>query len=315
MKTNPYEIASKADSVMLARNRELETVFERLAGSHVSAIAPRLFGKTALLGEVARRAKERGFALCLAWDLRHHTPANDDEFYVALCRELEGQVTVPGYDLPKWFAEFGTTFEIIKGVFQELDKNGQRLLVILDGIDGVLQAGTFTQNVWDNLRDLADISCVRFLTASRRPLRQLCPPDSKTSPFWNIFHPTPVRFGAFQAGDWPSILQPLQEKGIVVEESGRKDLLNWTGGIPLLTVAVCGRLFDEFGEGQVVTKTEVDAAAQKAALDFRDHIATLWDDLPTEAQLDLLDLANSKELSRAARALTALCDGRIALAG
>jgi hypothetical protein len=302
MKTNPYEITCRPDSAMLGRERELQTLFERLAGNHVSVIAPRLFGKTMLLREVGRRAKEHGFAQYIAWDLRHHTPASDEAFYETFCGEMGRQLCMPGQDLEKWFREFGASFEVIKAVFQELQKTDRRVLILLDGIDGVLQAGTFTQNVWDNLRDLADLSCVRFLTASRSPLRQLCPPDSKTSPFWNIFHPTPLRFGAFQTWDWPEVLRPLLDKGVTLEESGRKELLNWTGSIPVLAIAVCGRLFAGFDKGQVVAKAEVDTAAQRVAQDFRDHITTLWNDLPTEARLDVLEMASQKEIGRAGRA-------------
>lgn len=301
MKANPYEIPWPSTRPILGRERELQIVFDRLFRNHVSVIAPRLFGKTALLREVARQAKERGFAQCLAWDLRHHTPRNDEEFYVTLCREIERQVNVPEQNLSEWFREIGTTFEAIKGVFQELEHKGQQVLIVLDGMDGILHGGALTQNVFDNLRDLADLTCVRFLTASRSHLRQLCPPDTKTSPFWGIFLPPPFRFCAFQSADWPGVLQPLLNKRITVDESGQKEILNWTGGIPVLTMAVCGTIFARFDQGQVVAKADVDVAAQQVARDYRDHIEMLWDDLPTEARLDVLDLANYKELSRAGR--------------
>lgn len=299
MSVNPYQLGNRPDAPLLGRQQSLKLVWQRLEQQHVCVIAPRCFGKTRFLREVARLAPANGFFQCLAWDLKRHTPESDAAFHQALSREMERQLQVPGQDLAEWFREMGTEFEAIKGVFQELDRAGQKVLIVLDGVEGVLQAGLVTKNVWDNFRDLAELKGMRFLTGSRLPLRQLCPPDSKTSPFWNIFHPTPVRFGAFQSDDWENVLQPFAGRGVTVDASARKELVNWTGGIPVLVMAVCERLFDTCADGQTLSKPEADAAAERVMADYREHIEMLWEDLPTETRLDVVELAQNRERPRA----------------
>lgn len=299
MNSNPYRVLDRPDGLLLGRSQPLKLVLDRLNELHVCIIAPRFFGKTRLLRQVARVATENGFSQCLVWNLWRHTPNNDEEFYQSFSQEIERQIEAPGQDLTEWFQAMGTGFEAIKGVFQELDKARQNILLALDEIEGVLQAGSVTKNVWDNLRDLADLTSVRFVTASRLPLRELCPLDSKTSPFWNIFHPTPVRFGAFQPNDWADVLQPFAARKVTVDESARKELNNWTGGIPVLVMAVCERLFAECSDGQTLSKTDADAAAEQVMRDYREHIETLWGDLPTAARLDVVELARRREISRA----------------
>ncbi|HOW63729.1 MAG TPA: AAA-like domain-containing protein [Candidatus Paceibacterota bacterium] len=297
MTENPYPLGDRRDARLLGRCQALKLVLERLNKLHVCVTAPQRFGKTVFLREVARVATANGFSQVLAWDLKRHTPGTDEEFYQSLCREMERQLQVPGQDLAEWFREMGPSFETIKGVFQELCEAGQKILVVLDAVEHVLQAGLVTKNVWDNLRDLADLSGVRFLTGSRFPLRQLCPLYSKTSPFGNIFHPKPVRFGAFQSDDWPGVLQPFAERHITLDASARKELVNWTGGIPVLVMAVCEGLFESCQDGQTLSKPEVDQAAEGVVKDYREHIDILWADL-AESRLDFWELATQSEKSR-----------------
>jgi len=299
MSENPYQLMDRPDAPLLGHRQALRLVQQRLDKLHVCVIAPRLFGKTRLLRQAAREAPANGFSQCLVWDLKRHPPGTDDEFHASLCREMERQLKVPREDLVEYFKGLGTQFESIKGVFQELDKAGEKVLVVLDGVEGVLQAGSVTRNVWDNLRDLAELSSVRFVTGSRLPLRQLCPSDSKTSPFWNIFHEKPVRFGAFREDDWPAVLEPFGARRVILDDSARKELVNWTGGIPVLVMAICGGLFESCRDGETFGKAEVDSTAERVLGDYRDHIEMLWHDLPTETRLDLVDLASRHETSRA----------------
>jgi hypothetical protein len=108
-----------------------------------------------------------------------------------------------------------------------------------------------------------------------------------------------VRFGAFQDDDWPGVLEPFAKRQIELDDSARKELVNWTGGIPVLVVAVCGGLFESCRDGQIFSKAEVDSAAEGVIADYCDQVEMLWHDLLTESQLDLVNLASQRERSRA----------------
>jgi hypothetical protein len=79
--------------------------------------------------------------------------------------------------------------ELLDLVFQELEQQKARLLVILDGFDHVLAGTGLTRNLWDQLRALGQRASLTLVTGSRRPLRELCKTEeSRTSDFWEIFY-------------------------------------------------------------------------------------------------------------------------------
>jgi hypothetical protein len=91
---NPYQLIDRPDAPLFGHAQPLKLILERLNELHVCAIAPRLFGKTRLLRQVARLALESGFSQCLIWDLKRHTPQTDEEFDQGLAREMERQLQV-----------------------------------------------------------------------------------------------------------------------------------------------------------------------------------------------------------------------------
>jgi len=213
----PYQVRGAGIALLLGREQELKLLIERLWQLHISVVAPKAFGKTVLLHGLRQRITRDGaggvFQECLYWDLRHRVPRSDEEFYSAFSQQVAAQVRPEGENLEKLFGDPAKRrFENIEFVFSEiLKEQKRRALLIFDGMDNILQSGEVSKNVWDNLRALAEIRSVRFLTGTRRPLSELCASEeSRTSDFFNLFHQNPLRLGTLNADDLSAFLGPIQ---------------------------------------------------------------------------------------------------------
>jgi hypothetical protein len=273
---------------------------EKPTPDHVSVVGPRYVGKTVLLNEVAAyfASGHNPFDACAYWDMRHGAPDSDAEFYRSFARQLVEPVKRINPDAGEVLAETdGGTFETLRLVFETLNEEQKKILVILDGLDGVLLAGALTRNLWDSLRSLAEFSSLRFVTGSRRRLRELCSsPESKTSDFWNLFAPNPVSLEVLKDDDWNDLLVPFEERKLSFLPGARTELANWSGGVPVLVSLLCRRLWEEMKEGETVTNEKVNTVAQSLLSDIVDYLHELWNDCTEEERGDLAELAQGREL-------------------
>ena len=241
-------------------------------------------------------------------DLRHDTPGSDGAFRRRFAEEIKatfqpdlwGSSDQPAlwesfemFELSEYLdIENETSHESLDLVFTELEDRGARMLVVLDGLDYALTGTGLTRNLWDQLRSLAQKTSLRFVTGSRRPLRKLCKTEeSRTSDFWEIFYDTPIRVAALDDSDWDAFLQPLLDAGCAFDESARKEIANWTGGVPLLVCALLQKLWEQYRGTPRLSKLEIDRAAGAVLGERRELLAELWDDCDVELRADLGALA------------------------
>lgn len=301
MNDGPYQVLGDGVPRMLGRKR----LFRKLLGhllkdtpDHVCVVGPTLFGKSVLLNHLGAHFKSEDdhYLTAVYWNLRHGTPGTDAEFRRRLVEQVKVALKPVRADLAEDLdPEDEDPFELLDIVFEEMQSEGLRLLAVLDGFDHVLGEGTITRNFWDRMRDLAQRGSLRLVTGSRRRLRELCKgEDSRTSDFWEIFYDTPLAVGCFSEDDWDGFLEPFASKGVHVEEPARKELANWTGGVPILAASLAQRLMGDSAVTNLVTKPVVDRVAGAMANDSPESIRQLWDDCPIEVQSLLADLAGGE---------------------
>jgi hypothetical protein len=134
-----------------------------------------------------------------------------------------------------------------------------------------------------------------FVTGSRKRLRELCKTEaSQTSDFWEIFNPNPTRVGRLEDHDWDGFLQPFTSRGIAFDGPARKELQNWTGGVPVLAAALLAILHDGTADGATVSKNEADTAATEVLGGYGDWLDELWEDCTAEMQARLVDLCKGE---------------------
>jgi hypothetical protein len=153
-----------------------------------------------------------------------------------------------------------------------------------------------SKNLWDTLLSFAELSSVRFVTGSRRRLREICQSrDSQTSDFWRIFADPPFLLGAYAAHDWDPVLAPLAARGIILQPGARTEVVNWTGGIPVLVNGLCGRIWTE-EEDRTVTGPEINEHAVRLLDEAPEYLRALWEDPREEERGDLATLATGQGL-------------------
>jgi hypothetical protein len=266
---------------------------------HVSVVGPCHYGKSVVLQHLAEvfRPGLGEYLTSAYWDLRHNTPDTDTDFLKRFGSVLKSALMPVNQDLASYIE--GTDAPIgdeVALVLNELASEKKRLLVVMDGFDHILRSTSISRSTWDRLLDFSRSTSLRLVTGSRQKLRELCKSeDSATSDFWAIF-PNPVRLGAFEEHDWDGFLLPFASRAITFDSSARKELVNWTGGIPVLAAALLRLAFDSTADGRNLAKSDIDGFAIQTADDCREVIADLWDDCPSETQAEYIDLHTRKEL-------------------
>ncbi len=287
---NPYQVLGPSVPDVLGRAALLGRIDNHLrkpSPDHVSVVGPAHYGKSVLLRHVASSygTGAGGFVAASYVDLRHPVPTSDREFMRRLATEIKTVLQAARSPLAEWIEE-DAGHEELGAVLDELHE-GERLLAVLDGFDYALAGTGLTRNLWDQLRTLAQRSSLRLVTGSRKPLRETCrTEESRTSDFWEIFYDTPVRVGALDDGDLNAFLQPLRDAGCEFDEPARKEVANWTGGVPLLVVALLQKLWED-RRGKRCSKPEIDQAAAAVLGGRRQLLDALWENCDDDLRADL----------------------------
>ena len=305
MTANPYQVLGATPPPMLGRAALVERVNRHLlkpSPDHVSVVGPAHYGKSVLLQHLAEAhragSRHRHYLTTVHVDLRHAEITCDDDFKRRLAEALKAALD---QERPEHAAHLDprdeNIHEMLGLIFDELAP--ERVLVVLDGFDHVLAGADLTRNLWDQLRALAQKPSLRLTAGSRLPLREVCrTEESRTSDFWEVFAPTPIRVTALDEDDLRAFMQPLLDTGCTPDGSARREIANWTGGVPLLVCALLSRLYDSLGTTSRVSKPAVDQAAEAVLDEQRELLAALWDDCDLQLRSDLAVLAN-EDIARA----------------
>ena len=298
MTENPYQVLGASVPKMLGRAAlvgRIEGHLLKPSPDHVSVVGPAHYGKSVLLRHLAIRHREGSsrYLTTVHIDLRRNTPTTDGAFKRRLAEEIRTALQPHRPDLSDLLAFEDVGFhELLVLVLDDLEKSGAPLLAVLDGFDYALAGAGLTRNLWDQLRSLAQKTSLRFVTGSRRPLRELCrTEESRTSDFWEIFYDTPIRIAALDDADWGPFLEPLLATGCTLDEPARKEIVNWTGGVPLFVCALLQKLWERFREASLLSKSDIDQAAAAVFDERHELFAELWDDCDVELRADLGSLA------------------------
>ena len=226
-------------------------------------------------------------------DLRHAPPVDDAAFRRRFAEAVKGALAKPLPDVASYLdLDDPGLHELLGLCFEEMEQKRARLLVVLDGFDHLRSGSGMTRTLLDQLRALAQRSSLRLVTGSRRPLRELCKTEeSRASDFHEIFYPTPVVVGPFADEDWDDLVAPLVAKSVVVDGSARKELINWSGGVPVLAAAMLERLASCTHDGQTLSKVDVDAIGTDILGQPPTFLQDLWEDCSQELRSDIAVLA------------------------
>ena len=299
MTTNPYQVLGSSIPPLLGRAALFRNIKQHLLKpqpDHVSVIGPKHYGKSVLLRHLAEAHRTgSGRYLTTAYiDLRNDTPMSDRTFLRRFAKGLKEVLATVRHDLSEYInLEHPEIYGELEDIFEDLNDTRVRVLVVFDHFDDVLAGAEYSRTLWSQLRELAQKASLRLVTGSRRPLRELCrTEESRTSNFWGIFYDPPVRVTALDDDDWPGFLRPLEDTGCALDQSARKEIVNWTGGVPVLVCALLRNLWDKH-HGAHISKPEIDQAAETMLEEQGQLLPDLWAECDQALRSDLAKLGNA----------------------
>lgn len=294
MSENPYRVHGTGIPPLYGRTNLVRAAVE--ARDHVSVVGPKLYGKSVLLKHVASLPGRLGdhYVASVYWDLRHGTPGTYETFLRGFAERMRRTLLDDHADIADWLVPSDDDCAADLGdAFDDLEERGYRLLAVLDGFDHVMAQAGITRDLWDYMRALAQRRSLRLITGSREKLLDLTrTEESRTSDFWEIFgDPLPV--GCFDDDDRRDFLRPLDSSGIRLDDSARKEIWNWTGGVPVLAAELASRLCSEAPNNVTLSKSHVDSIAEVLVKTPPESLRALWYDCPAKLQSDLVELARA----------------------
>jgi hypothetical protein len=163
--------------------------------------------------------------------------------------------------------------------FERLSQEGVRLILCLDKMEELTKRRSEFEVVLEELRAAGQMGQVGLLTASGRPLADLCQNDGLISPFHNIF--IQDYLGLFSEREWKSLVTGR----MFILEPELDAIQRLSNGHPLYTQLAARNLWDArqgIGESDWETRT-LEKLAQ--------HWASQWDHLWPNEQAALRTLA------------------------
>lgn len=278
---------------------KMKASLTKLLPDHLQVTGARFSGKTVVLHELVNILSQdkNTYISVLIWDLGHKTPATDEQFLSAFAKKLASGLAE---NYPEYAELLQTSkddlYADITDVLEMLKEEKKRVLMIMDGFDKPLENGKLTRNLWDQLRELAQLSSLRLVTASRRRLRELIRnPQAQTSDFWNIFNSEPIHIGCFDDNDLNELLKKLPD--MKFDQGAKTELWNESNGYPVLLLGILNTLSNTSSNGNVSSKNVCDAAIL-ALVVLRDQLESLWSDCPASSKDLLLRIIDENTISR-----------------
>ena len=298
MSETVFPILGSVDVSLVGRERLMQSIWSDLTKgepNNLSVVGPKYMGKTVLLKAIADRARQTSspYDLVVYWEVGQSPPKSDEAFIEELGKKLRESMSSTDFQIYSDELSQDQSFGALREVMDLLESDGYRVLMIWDGFDKPLSQGLLSGQLFGQLRSLFYGKCHKVITATRVTQTELTRSQQvEDSPFWNIFDVTPVRTGPFDEVD---IQAALERAGLTAMQGGMKELSNWSGGHPVILLALLNRLV-AFGVTEF-DNAGTNAAATAVAEDLSSFLDNLWNSIGPNVQESLSALAEAGELA------------------
>lgn len=277
---NPYLNRSMIRSVdeFHGRRRELQRVLSRIGAptpQSVSLVGERRMGKSSLLWHLSQpEIHGDSFAspsACLfaLLDFQGH----QDLDQAACCALLAQRLAEAAGNRLALPPDTQGGLEQLRATAEAASEAGLRLVCLFDEFETVTRNASIGPEFYGLLRSLANSHDVAFVTASRRPLQDLChSQEISESPFFNIF--SEVRLGPMADDEVHElIVGPSASVGapLVGLEASIRDL---GGRLPFFLQIACSTAMECLAEGGEVDAKRLEQGFLEEA---KSHFHYLWE--------------------------------------
>ena len=272
--------------------RFYETIFNRQS---ISLLGPRHIGKSSFLWYAALPEVRARFPYDLSrhifvlLDLREYLQKTSEDFFHSVSKEMIAQSAKVGLTLQV----DGKGEDEFSSVLDQIAELGFYPVLLLDGFDKVTRNEHFGPGFFWFLRAQASVGLVSYVTASIKPLYEVCHPDIVGSPFFNIFYPytlealTPEEAHAL-------ITVPSERAAMPFTDTEVALVLKLAGRHPFLIQRVCHVLYEEklLHDGGEVDEQRLKNLAYR---DLLPRFQSTWEELSEAQRILLQDEAQQKK--------------------
>ena len=277
------------------RQREIERVMARIDSptpQSVSIVGQRRIGKSSLLWHLTQTEIHTRYL---------QTP----ECYLFALLDFQGMQHL---DQEGFCRQFGHTlnaavdfevpelrdFSAVEATVQELDRAGMRLVCLFDEFETVTRNAGFGAGFFGFLRALANGYPVAFITASRRPLQNLChTQEISESPFFNIF--AQIRLGPLSSAEVHSLITaPSAAAGLPLEPHCDA-IVALSGRLPFFVQMACSATFECLVEKEE-EQLDIDQVERRFLEEADAHFRYLWEGCEEEERQVITLLANAQNV-------------------
>lgn len=269
--------------------RFYETVINRQS---ISLLGPRYIGKSSFLWCASLPEIQARFPFDLSrrifvfLDLREYLTKTCEDFFHSVSKEMLTQSAKVGLTLR---AE-GKGEDEFSNILDQIAELCFFPVLLLDGFDKVTRNEHFGPEFFWFLRAQASIGLVTYVTASIRPLYEVCHRDIVGSPFFNIFYHYALEALAPEEA-LALITEPAQQAALPFTATEVTLVQKLAGRHPFFIHRVCYVLYEE-----KLSQGEVDELSLKnlAHKDLLPRFQSIWEELSAPDQMLLQDEAQQK---------------------
>ena len=274
----------------VGRREDIDWALTRVGAAtpqSVSLIGERRMGKSSLLWHLSQQEIHGQYVtpseyLFVYFDCQGHQSGEED-FCSALGEHLheaaDDRLSVP---------DCGTVADVDRAV-HALDQAGHRLVLLLDEFEAITRSGLFGPEFFGALRSVAGQYGVALVTASRRPLHELCYNDDiRQSAFFNIF--AARRIGAMSDADIHTLIEQPSAAAKVPLAPHAECLLRLGGHLPFFMQIACCAAFEQLvaSDSETLDPVALDAAVMEEG---RAHFEYLWGSFDDDQRATALAIA------------------------
>jgi serine/threonine protein kinase len=299
---NPYlnRVMIKNPSDFCGRATEVRRIYSRLTAAHpqsVSVVGERRIGKSSLLNYIYHPTSRRRF-------MKNHENA------IVAYMDFQSKLK---FDVEK-FIEFlfnMFTFECKNGhdyrnrekspdelgeVINELDKEGKRVIILMDEFEAITRNERFDESFFSFLRSLANSFKVAYVTSSREDLQKMCHnKDISDSPFFNIFSNIPL--GPFTREEAIELITLPSEREGVPLAAHVETILDMAGYFPLFLQIACANVFDHLDDNPT-QEPDWQRIKQVFMEEADPYFRSVWERLDPPSRENLSRIAERRSTSK-----------------
>ncbi len=285
---NPYssrKMITKADA-FYGRQQELQQVYGQLQNAQsVSIIGPRRIGKSSLLyclalPDIQKRAGAADYfpkTVFVYVDLLSKSTYTPAEFLSILLEEI---YNARAPEVPEIPAE--VTYRQFEQHIKTLClREDYKIVFLLDEFDTITNNPQFNEAFFSHFRSLGNHYPISLVTASHKPLYELChSEDVRSSPFFNIFQTVPLKLMSYK--DAIQLIEfPAQQVNTSLENE-KEWTLDLVGTHPFYIQICCAFLFEKKQIKSKLDGNDREAVTQSVLQQARGNFDHMLEQLNTE---------------------------------